>query len=344
MQLPTNNSDESALTLCITPWTVKVYDTLPGKPLWIGIGVATALLLTFILSRLYLSDTEAISGNFRLMIIHILLTAFAPSAYVYLLSVSKQVASDMAPAFGNGPECQAILTRIGTHVRWRLILAGLTGILVSVYVTTVVTVGSDPWIWQEQNFDAKWMRVLGPLFCGWLGCFSYVLVAESSRLSALSDSIDSVDLLDLKPYQPLIRQGLTNALSVVGVASIVSLFLLEPGFVKLLIQLSVPFAFFAWIGLMLPLSGIRRKIRMAKEQELSWCTQALKTARDQLKLDIDNHQGISEIIDYKALIEGIRNWPFNSPTLVRFALYLLIPLASMFGGAIVERALDTLLS
>ena len=52
-------------------------------------------------------------------------------------------------------------------------------------------------------------------------------------------------------------------LLVVGLASIMSLFLLEPGFVILFIQLSVMFALFAWVGLMLPLNGIRKKITLA---------------------------------------------------------------------------------
>ena len=55
-------------------------------------------------------------------------------------------------------------------------------------------------------------------------------------------------------------------------------------------------------------------------------------------------QSIAEIIAYKSVIENIRNWPFDNPTLTRFALYLLIPLVSWFGGAFVERGLDLFLS
>ena len=178
------------------------------------------------------------------------------------------------------------------------------------------------------------------MFCGWMGCLFYVLVAESSRLSSLSSSIASIDLLDLQPYKPLIRQGLTNVLLVVGIASIVSLFLLEPGFGTLLIQLSILFTLFASIGLMLPLSGIRKKIEKAKQRELNWCKDALKSTRNQIKSGDAGNQSFTEVVAYKALIESIRNWPFDSPTLARFALYLLIPLCSTFGGAFVERWLD----
>jgi len=44
------------------------------------------------------------------------------------------------------------------------------------------------------------------------------------------------------------------------------------------------------------------------------------------------------------MIENQRNWPFENSILVRFALYLLIPLGSWLGGAFVERGLDLILS
>jgi hypothetical protein len=38
----------------------------------------------------------------------------------------------------------------------------------------------------------------------------------------------------------------------------------------------------------------------------------------------------------------VRERPIDAPTLRRFALYLAIPLGSWFGGALVERMVDTL--
>ncbi len=35
----------------------------------------------------------------------------------------------------------------------------------------------------------------------------------------------------------------------------------------------------------------------------------------------------------------MREWPFDTSTFLRFALYLLIPMGSWFGGAVVERLL-----
>jgi hypothetical protein len=340
---PAEKHRKTTQSNAIMPWTVSVYRWLPGNPTAIGVSVAIVLVSIFLLTRFIANDPETTDGDFRLSLIHILLTAFVPCAYVYLISVTKEVAVAMQPVFGQGADIKKALTDIGKYNWWKLLLAALVGVLVNLYATTLTTVGSDPWVWQEQNFDTKWMRILGPTFCGWMGCIFYVLVIESSRLSSLSNSITSIDLLDLQPYKPLIRQGLTNVLLVVGIASIVSLFLLEPGFDTLLFQLSILFSIFAWIGLMLPLRGIRRKIDKAKKQELAWCTEALQNARNSIKSDAGKSHSITEVVAYKALIESIRNWPFDSTTLARFALYLLIPLCSIFGGAFVERWLDLFL-
>ena len=141
----------------------------------------------------------------------------------------------------------------------------------------------------------------------------------------------------MRPYQPLVLMGLTNALLVFGMAAVLMLFLMEPGFGGLVGLLAPVFVAYAWVGLMLPLRGIRRKIDRAKRLELDWCREAMQAARSQLKTGAVPEQSLLEISAYKAEIENIRNWPFDNPTLIRFSLYLLIPLGSMFGGAFVER-------
>jgi len=53
------------------------------------------------------------------------------------------------------------------------------------------------------------------------------------------------------------------------------------------------------------------------------------------------HVPLAEAAAYQHVIEGVREWPFDSSTVVRFAIYLLIPLGSWFGGAMVERLVDS---
>jgi hypothetical protein len=50
-----------------------------------------------------------------------------------------------------------------------------------------------------------------------------------------------------------------------------------------------------------------------------------------------------DLLAYKNKIETTQEWPFDSSTLLRFSIYMLIPIGSMAGGALVERAVNLLL-
>ena len=57
----------------------------------------------------------------------------------------------------------------------------------------------------------------------------------------------------------------------------------------------------------------------------------------------DAPQRLGGLLSYRGHVESISEWPFDTALLLRFALYLLIPLGSWLGGALVERSLDSLL-
>jgi hypothetical protein len=340
-------SDTAAARSYATPWTLRVYEALPGNPFWLGTGFMIGLLLVYFVGRTLVDGAaNATTNDVRVTVTQILLTAYAATAYAYLLMTARRSTNDLAPIARHTPQWQTIVDRAGTHPRWVLPLAGAANcLLIGVTATNITTPEAvDPWVWQSWSYDTYWQRATTASATWWMGCLFYVTVVESARLSRLSDAITSLDLLDLIPCQPLIRQGLINALLVIGMASVASLFVVEARYGPMLVGAWIGGVIFAWIALMVPLRGIRRKIRIAKNQELDWCRQTLKTARDELKSGAAEQQSIAEIIAYRTIIENIRNWPFDNPTLVRFALYLLIPLGSWVGGAFVERGLDLFLS
>lgn len=330
-----------------TPWTLRAYDALPGNPLWIGIGFTVVLILIFFAGRtLFAGTSNSTPDELRVAISHILMTTYCASAYAYLLMSARKTTLDLAPVAHTIPQWQTIIARAGKHYWWALPLIGAASyLIIGVPVTNATTPEpTNPWYWQEWSYDVFWHRATTLFFVWWLGCLCYVTVAESLRLSRLSDNIESLDLLELRPYQPLVRQGLTNALLVIGTVSVLSLLAVESRYWPVLLGFWVMFTALAWVGMMLPLSGMRRKIRTAKEKELDWCRQGLKDSRDALRCGAGERQSIAEFMAYRTMIENIRSWPFDNPTLVRFTLYLLIPLGSWLGGALVERGLDFFLS
>jgi hypothetical protein len=330
-----------------SPWTLRVYDALPGNPLWIGIGSTVALSLLFLIGRTLVgNDLNSDLNDLRIALTQILITTYWASAYAYLLSSVRATTRDLSPVGQHAADWQSIVERAGKYRRGVLPLLGVVSyVVIGIGVTNATTPApTEPWDWHLWTYDVFWHRITTVFFAWWLACSCYVVVVESARLSRLSEEFDSLDLLDLAPYQPLVRQGLINALLLIGGVSVMSLLGVESRYGTVLAGFWITSILLAWVGLMLPLRGIRRKIREAKDRELDWCRRALIRERDDLKSGADGQTNIGQVVAYQEVINDIRNWPFDNPTLVRFALYLLIPLGSWLGGAFVERGLDVFLS
>lgn len=342
------DSDTSTLVRSYkSPWTVKAYNLLPGNPIAVGMAITVCLLVVFFVGRFLVDGARnSTPDDLRIAVTQILITAYSASAYAYLLMTASKTTRDLSPIAGHLPGWQTIVARAGKHLWWALPLVGAANFLiVGVTVTNLTTPEpTNPWHWRGWTYDVLWHRATTVLFVWWMACFFYVMVVESTRLSRLSGHIESLDLLDMRPYRPLVRQGLTNALLVIGMVSVLSLLAVESRYVPVLVGFWFAFIALAWIGMMLPLRGIRNRIKDAKHQELEWCRQRLVPSRDALKSGDGESQSIAEVLAYRTMIENIKNWPFDSPTLIRFTLYLLIPLASWLGGAFVERGLDFILS
>ena len=52
---------------------------------------------------------------------------------------------------------------------------------------------------------------------------------------------------------------------------------------------------------------------------------------------------LADLLAYRTYLESVREWPFDDVTLRRFLLYLLIPVGSWLGGALVERLVSQML-
>jgi hypothetical protein len=170
--------------------------------------------------------------------------------------------------------------------------------------------------------------------------------SESRRLSAIGRDHVRVDLLDLRCFAPLTRQGLRYALLVVGLVSILALYLYDSdkrGLFTVVLSASGVALAAAAIALTLPLRGAREAIVAAKRRELDWCDAELRRARGALESGPPAPGALADLAAWRAVIADVQEWPLDAPTLRRFVLYLALPLGSWLGGAVVEKIVDFLL-
>ncbi|KAF5418958.1 MAG: hypothetical protein C5S44_12160 [Candidatus Methanocomedens sp.] len=311
---------------------------LQDNPVILGLGIIVILLFTLLLHEYLLDNLTVIFepgssryDDFRIAVIHCILAGYLPAAYFYLIRGTRN----------NIDELEKVLEPINVPSpinigKRSLILWGLVGMMGAVFAT-YLTASSfwDPSTW---NPEVWWHRGLG-LFVGfWIGCFIVAVLDSSERVSRLADRIKKVDILDLSPLSPFVNQGLLTILLMIGFVSIFSLFLLEPRqwpAVVILVSLTLPTAL---LGLMQPVRGVHRLIREAKQAELQWTREKIRQAIPLLH-DISSEGSSSQMGDleaYRRLIEDVPEWPFQSSTILKVVLYLLIPIASWFGGMLIE--------
>ena len=201
-------------------------------------------------------------------------------------------------------------------------------------------------LWNPATWDAEvaWHRTLGPLLAMGSAALAYAIVSVSRRMSRLAADLKSIDLFDLDPLHPFTRQGLENALLLMGFVAIAGLMVLtETGFGFLGLLIGTVTFLGAGLTLALPMRGVHRRITQAKAAELNWVEGKLREQRTVLKSGQDRTSGdLSDLASYRDLVRAVPDWPISASGYVRFALYLLIPVVSWAAAALVERFVDAL--
>jgi hypothetical protein len=258
----------------------------------------------------------------------------------------------IAPAYFFGPyEQEQYKTEAptfymaGNHIRASRV-AGAAGILAFIGLWELIQVS------QGREFLSLWSRLHAGtaitamfLLLGWLvgrnGYFLYAGVWDRP-----GQQMSDIDLLNLDHIYVIGRSGLEGALVWFIVVAIAGFLILPDVGSALWLVLSI-FAINVGIGLMFllaPARKVRSLIRDVKREELARLKPFLRQARsDTLNNDASSQGRLSDLLAYKTQIESTPEWPFDSSTLLRFALYLLIPIGSMIGGALVERVIDLVL-
>ncbi len=319
-------------------------------PAALGLALALGLVALFLGLELALGrfevmrrpgDPERVLDDLRLTLVHIAIAVYALTATVYAerarVRSLEAIAALTGEPGGAEPERSPSERRI-------LAVVGALGVAFAVVVTLL---GPGEAVYRPSTWDAEvvWHRVLAPLIGFATARLLARMVMDALALSRRARSLRRVDLLDLSPLAPLTRHGLTNAGVWLGLAAVFALFLVQPGYERMLLVIFVSASLAAGVGLMAPVWGARRAIQARKRDELAWCRTRLRARREALEdpAAAPGPDRLEELIAWEARIERVREWPFDSATLARFGVYLVIPLASWSGGALVERLIDALL-
>jgi hypothetical protein len=337
------------------PEPVSFTQNLYRYPALLGLIIGGALLLGLFVQELLLGRFTASASalgslrELRLAIIHCLLAGYIPSACLYLLRRMRATAGELGIILGaeKGSAAADLAAHVGqgkpisTRV---LLLSGFSGMLLTV-LTPFLTAQTAPWDPATWSAEVWWHRLLGLFIGWWIGWFVLAIRYTSTEVSGLATGIQRLDLLDLRPFAPFVKQGLLTSALVVGALSIASLFLIEPDqlpIVLIVVAICLPLAV---LGLLLPMRGVRQRIREIKAAELAWTGERIRRASAFVyRLSAPESPGqLADLYAYQQLIKDVPEWPIEGSALVQVTLYLLIPIASWFGSTLVEGLLSRLI-
>ncbi len=285
----------------------------------------------------------------RIGLVLAIILGYAPAAYGWGVRSLRSTLEALRPAFGADARPLTVAAAAAGHLpratqrRWALVglVIALSGPFV---VDREPTLYLDPGYWRPETL-VNWAQIP---FVGWLlACSLRSLWEDAQRLSRVAESLPRIELLDARAIAPFGRQALRIALLTIVVPSVFAILVSDQGFAEVIGALAVSSVGVATTAFLLPVRGIHARIVREKQAELACVRKALRGDRTALEgSGLAAWRGsatAADLLAYEARIEAVREWPFDVPTLVRFAAFLLLPLGSWLGGALVERGVSRIL-
>jgi hypothetical protein len=327
----------------------------------VGLGVATAslLILLRVAWEAAFGDLDSFSaarfapwneaGAWTSLVIAVL-TGFVVGAGIHVRRATLRDVEALAPLLDCSTQEHAGFTRSILHSDPRPTwLATLAGVLVGLLVITERE-GSLPFLLSNQysHHGYLWGLLANALLFAILGREAYETFKISRVFTRIEARIKTIDLLDLRPLVPFARRGLRSAFFWLAGSSIASLIFLGQGFQWATALVLAGTLTLGTLALLLPVRGVHRRIRAAKQAELTRVRDAIRGDRDLLLRQPGDAASpaaprLPALLAYESRIAEVNTWPFDTPTLARFGLLMAVAVGSWLGGAVVERALGLFL-
>lgn len=323
-------------------WSLRLFEATRLPPAGVGLLLAAALLALYLGLEVASDDPDLANvSHLRGVSILLVMLAYLPTAQVYLTRWTRGNARILCAATGPDPEPDpaAVLGSVASRA------IGVGGVVLFALFFLVLPVGpaaADPGYWKAANF-VPW---LGVPILGWLiARFAHALIHHARSVSRLAARLERVDLFDPTPLVPFVQQGLGSALLVmvmvaIGAAGLVGqqpIFTTAVAIVAALLCLGTA-------ALVLPVLGLRRRIRIDKDSQLAALRRSLEAARAAALAggaEADRATArLPGLLALEARLDAVREWPFDLSSLLRFGLYAVLGLGSWLGAAFVERLLD----
>jgi len=170
---------------------------------------------------------------------------------------------------------------------------------------------------------------------------SWILLSIALVFRWVGARLPRIDLFQLEALVPFQRLGLRLSLLLLGLFAIRFVIGARPGNLGYLAITSGVAMMLGTALLLLPLWGVHRRIGVEKERELAAVRRGIDNERARHRPESTNvSREFLDLVEYKERVGSVPDWPLDVPAVLRFGLYLTIPVLGWVGGAAMERLFD----
>jgi len=323
---------------------------------WFAVSLGLLLAVATLLTTIWAGNLAAVvdldaplglERNFRFQLVLIALISLSIWAHFHETATSRQQLAELRPYLDlRNEEVRALL---GSFLdRTRPALSSMAGALFGGAVVIVSlpmgNVASPESLWNAIN---SWSLVVTAALFALMTVNADRSLRAGQFFSELGKNHMRVRLVDPTRLQPFARRGLNSARFWFIGSALAVLLVVSGSTPWITASIIVGTVAIGVISLLVPTVGVHQQLRVRKQRELAR-VRALIEERSATLLNgaatSNPDSELSALLAYEARIDDVREWPFDTSNLLRFALFLLIPLASWLGGALVERLVDAALS
>lgn len=337
----------------LTDWALRVFTAPRIPPLWVGVLLVVFLTgLSQLVRALYEPlELQLATGDapylladpyLWLDVLNAILLAYILIAMVYLRRARIRDLRALRPALDlDAAAFQQRLEAILSVPPGHLAVGGVLGALVFGSIPFV-----DPQFWggappPDLDEPLLWLLVVRSGVTGWMTGHAFVSEHRTSRaLHRLGSEDVRVDLLNLDALSPLARASQRGAFAWVLAASLVSLFWLGPAAGSSNAVILPTMVLLLLFSFYYSVEGAHRSIVAAKREALATLEARIRRGAPGLLQGQGGEAGLGDAIAFHGFVARLREWPFDTPVVLRWALIGAVAIGSWLGGALVEQLLE----
>ncbi len=322
----------------MTPRIWLLYLAIPGRyGRWL-----TAVLLFCLLYALFSWLESSAEDAFGSLFFSAMLAYIIP-VYGYITRLSTQAVAALRPVLTlDDTELDDFIRSIDHQgIGWQLGVA-LLGVAGGLVQLGVVASNTDSQVIATYK-DGIMPGVSLGSFMVWIVMTTvmFSLVQNATRIGRLAHQLQPIDLYRHDRLLPFARVAIASSLPILGSLALFPLLFIDeratwtssaPGMTAIALPLVAL--------LFLPIAPAHRAIQAAKADAIGRINRQIDACRG---AGNDDLAALNTLLDHRAHLVHVPDWPLDTGNLGRLALYVLIPPLTWVGAALIENVVDALL-